>query len=248
MRIDVTDASTAWAVVAAALGSSLVTVGGYTLRDWLHDGRRQRAGQTDELKSACMALMSSAYRLVHRTSVIRLAMHLRSGLSEGIDIATRQRKPIDPIEHGEYMLQDMNPMLEAQARVWLLGDEELIRGASDIILAGSKVIETATALPPDRRPPPLGTPWFEKAAASLRKLKPLTRDEQLEASYQDSVRALGRSCWLFGEVMRRRIGSEDVEALIRAFPGFHTSAQLPTTLEEGSADETAAPSGSTSHG
>lgn len=235
-----TDASTAWAVVAAALGSAVLTVGGSSFRDWLRDVRRRRADELDELRAACVALMSSAYRLVHRASVVRLAMHIRSGLAEGVDVATRQRKPIDPIEFGDYLLQDLNPMLEAQSRIWLLGDEELIRCASDIILAGGKVIETATALPPDRKPPPPGSPWFERAAASLRKLKPLSRDEELEAAHQDSVRTLGRSCWLFGEMMRRRMGSEDIDALFRAFPGFHQPTQDPTPLEDPAVDPTSA--------
>jgi hypothetical protein len=216
----VSDVGTAWAVVAAALGAALLTTGGAFLLDRYKAGSAAETVDRNELMAACVDLISRAQKLSHRAGFLHETMITRSGLSEGMDIALHHRKPLDQLEIGDYFLVDLGPMLEAQARVWLSGDEDLITHAGGILFASAELMGKSTALPTDRRPSE-GDTAKERMIKRARGLKSLERDPELEAARNQALRELGRACWQFGQVMRARLGVKDVEALFRAFPGFH---------------------------
>src|ERR1035438_2662887 len=117
------DNATAWAVVAAALGASFLTVVGTWWLDVRRDVRARRRADREQLISACNELVSSAMGLMLRTGILAEAAILRSGLTEGLDIAMHHRKPIDPVELGDWLNSDVRQMLSSQAVVWQLGDE-----------------------------------------------------------------------------------------------------------------------------
>jgi hypothetical protein len=66
---------------------------------------------------------------------MRANMFARSGITEGLDVVLHHRKPADVLEISDYLFSDFGPVLDAQAAVWLAGDEQLIRSAGDVVLA-----------------------------------------------------------------------------------------------------------------
>lgn len=97
----VSDAGTAWAVVAAALGASLLT----SLGAWWLESRRTPAAQRESrraaLVEACVQLFGGAFRLSHSANSTHETLIQRSGLSDRVDVLLHQRKPLDYLELGD---------------------------------------------------------------------------------------------------------------------------------------------------
>lgn len=225
--------STAWVVVAAALGSAFLTTAGTFALDARRARRAAKMNQESDLKTACVQIISSAQKLSHRAGALHETMITRSGLGEGINVTLGLRKPADQLELIDYLMLDMGPMLAAQAVVWLAGDEKLITAASDVVLCAGDVVAKSTTLPEDRRPVEEGS-GLDRLKVQVRGLRPVPRDPEVEAMRNSALRELGRTCWIFGQVMRARLGVSDVGALLRAFPGFHDQDVAGHTTAEDS--------------
>ena len=91
--------------------------------------------------------------------------------------------------------------------------------AGVVVDSVGKLIVASTALPPDREVDPSADP-MTKLIAAIRSLKPLKHGPASEAKIRECARALGRACIAFGRVMRTTLKVDDVDAILRAFPGF----------------------------
>lgn len=217
MLAGVSDSSTAWAVVVAALGAALLTSGGAFGLEQLRAHRAEARQKATDLRQACGELISSAHRLTQRSGFLHLTMYSRSGFNESIDIVMHHRQPIDLLELGDYLDRDFGPMLQAQASIWMIGDEELISATSEVVLAAGEVIAKSTALPQDATTAePAASNLIMQKIKSFRSLK---QDPELELARIQSIRELGRACWRFGQITRKHL-KVDVDDLIRAFPTF----------------------------
>lgn len=222
-----------WAVVAAALGSSLLTSAGtFGLVRWqavLHS----RAASGDRLRLACVQLASRGHSLALRAGALRQTALSRSGLGEGIDVAFRYRKPFDQMELHDWLAVDLTPMLEAQSVIEVTADEEIIQAGSELVLTASSVLNKATSFAATNETSPGN--WSEKLVRWVRALRPLHPDPETEEALTQAVRELARQQRRFTSLTRDRLGVNDPEAVIRAFPEM----SLDTA---GSADpESAAP-------
>jgi hypothetical protein len=110
-------------------------------------------------------------------------------------------------------------VFDAQATLWLIGDEELIKGAGEVVFAISDVVDKSSAIPSNRKPDP-DSNAAEKARVAIRNLKPLTPDQDAEEARLSSVKTLSHQCALFGQLLRKRIGTKNVDAILRSFPGL----------------------------
>jgi len=147
--------STEWAVVDAFASASILTTLGARWLDSAKAKREAAVARADELKRACVQIISGAFRVSQKAGALRTNMIHRSGLTEGLDVLLHVRKPADPLEIYDYLLSELSPVLDAQSVLWLSGDETLMRSAGDVILAIADVIEKSTALSKDRSPIPL---------------------------------------------------------------------------------------------
>jgi hypothetical protein len=211
--------STEWAVVVASASASILTTIGARWLDGAKAKREAVVARADELKRACMKIISGAFRVSQRAGALRTNMIHRSGLTEGLDVLLHIRKPADPLEICDYLLSELSPVLDAQSVLWLSGDENLMRSAGDVILAKADVIEKSTALPKDRQSDPSAS-HFEHLKVSLRGFIPLTGGGQEEVLRQESVKNLALACAKFGEVMRENLGVDDAGAILKAFPNL----------------------------
>lgn len=208
--------SNTWAVVAAALGSaSLTIIGTFGLDAW----RARRAGKEahkDRLRSACVQLGSHALGFALRAHALYLTSVFRSGIGEGLDVVLYHRKPVDPMELSDWLSTDLRPMLAAQSVIEVVADEELVRSAADLVLSAMAVLEKASSLAAhaDSQSPLLR----QRIRWRLRTLVPLRRNPEVEMAIQQAVRALGRQLKQLARLTRERLGVNDPDVVIRAFP------------------------------
>jgi hypothetical protein len=206
-------------VLSASLGAAaLSTLGAFGL-DWRRSNRARRLAKQRELRDACVVILAGANKIALKSATMRANMFARSGFTESLDIVLHHRKPPDLLEISDYMFSDLGPVFDAQATIWLIGDEQLISGAGEVVLAIGDVAEKSTAIPKDREVEPDASA-AEKAIAALRNLKPLTPDQESETARQRSIKRMSHQCALFGQLLRKRIGTSDVEAILRSFPGL----------------------------
>ncbi|MHB8289438.1 MAG: hypothetical protein ACYDEY_09415 [Acidimicrobiales bacterium] len=218
----------AWAVVAAALGSAFLTIAGtFWLEQW-RLGRAGKAAHNDRLREACVQMGAHALSLVLRAQALYLTAIFRSGIGEGLDIVLHHRKPIDPMELADWLAVDLKPMLEAQSLIELTAGEELVRAAAGLVLAAMAVLERAgraTSSPAG----PDASVWH-RFVSRFKALVPLHRDPEVEKAIQETVRELGRQLRKFTRVTRERLGVNDPDAVIRAFPELFAD---PVVSDEG---------------
>ena len=140
--------TTAELAIAAALGASFLTglasLGVVAYQEWL----RSRAGDRDALATAVIEMLSRSLAVAMRAQAAAETVRLRSGLSEGVDIAIRLRKPLDLFEFHDWMAQDMAPLNTAWSVVWAHGDQEMVRLANALLSACSDLIGISTPTQP----------------------------------------------------------------------------------------------------
>lgn len=227
--------SDSWAVVAAALGSAFLTTLGAFGLDWIRSRRARKLAKRKELKDACVLILAGANKVTLKSAAMRANMFARSGLVESLDILLHHRRPPDVLEINDYVFSDLGPVLDAQATIWLMGDEALIKSAGDVVLAISEVVEKSCSIPKDRNFDP-NSSVAEKVISRLKSLIPLTPDEESENARLHSVKILGRQCAIFGQLLRERIGTPDVEAILSSFPGLSGLDQVEHADDLGEAN------------
>lgn len=212
----------AWAVVAAALGSAALTIAGtFWLEQW-RLGRAAKAADTDRLREACIQMGAHALSFALRAQYLYLTAILRSGIREGLDIVFYHRKPIDPMELADWLAVDFKPMLEAKSLIEVTAGEGLVRAAADLVLAALAVMEKSSSVTSGSPGP--GASIWARLVVRFQALIPLRRDPEVEKAIQQAVRELGRELCKFTRVTRERLGVNDPEVVIRAFPELFADA------------------------
>jgi hypothetical protein len=205
------------AVIVAAFGASALTTAGTLGVDAVRSRRSSKRERNGALSTSCERLIGGALKLAFRCGTLRETMIHRSGFTEGLDIALHHRRPTDPMEIGDWLMTELGPILDAEAAIWLSGNEDLIRGASDVVLAASDVIGKSSALAKSQQVGQLDS-VSDYLREFARRLKQLPRDAETDQQQQDAVHKLGVTCRAFGNLMRMHVKTADPEALLRAFP------------------------------
>lgn len=227
----------AWPVVAAALGSSSLTIVGTF---WLERWRSQHAlreAQHDRLRAACVQMGSHALAYALRANMLYVTIIDRSGIGEGLDIALYHRKPLDAMDLWEWLSVDLIPMLEAQILIEVTANEDVVRAASDLILASTEVLEKATSISP--RAGLQGPSKQFRVGGWLRGLVSLRRNPDVEKEIEQAVRQLARQLRRFTRVTREHLGVNDPDVVIRAFPGLFReddSSEKDRPLSQGASE------------
>jgi hypothetical protein len=82
--------------------------------------------------------------VVHTVGMLRLAVEVRSGLKEGIDVAFHIRKPIEPFEIDDRLRRDFGPLFEAWSHIWVIGSQEAIKKANRLLDSAVTVLGAGT--------------------------------------------------------------------------------------------------------
>lgn len=216
--------SNAWAVVVAALGSSTLTIAGSF---WLEQWRLRKAAKAaslDRLREACAQLGTHAFLFALRAQVLYQTAVIRSGIREGSDIALYHRRPADPMSIADWLAIDFKPMVEAFTIIEISGDRDLIHAASKLLAAAASVSEKASSV--TRRSITADDSRLKRIAQYVQALVPLRPNPETEEDIRETVAELARNLREFNHKARIRLGVNDPDAILRAFPGL-----LPCTAE-----------------
>jgi hypothetical protein len=134
--------------VISALGSSALTGGTSLGVIGLRERLRRRTADRELLAAAVTDMLALSMSLSLRADTMGNAMKVRSGLGEGLDVALRVRKPLDPLEFHDWIAQDMSPLNAAWSVVWARGDQELVQLANKLMSRCGDVITASTARTP----------------------------------------------------------------------------------------------------
>jgi hypothetical protein len=151
--------TSAWAVVAAALGASFLTSLGSLGVVWYQERRRSRASDQAALHSAVLELLTRSTAVGLRAQALQDTIRSRSGLGEGLDVALRYRKPFDPMELHDWQALDLVPLNAALNEIWTRGDRDGIRLAGDLVGKCANLLRESTARAPART----ALKWLHKA-------------------------------------------------------------------------------------
>src|SRR4051812_47603443 len=187
----------ATSALAAAAVTSTASLGVVAYQE----RKRERAGKRAELSRAYVNLLARSMGIGLRARTMGEIMKVRSGLAEGIDVATRLRKPVDLQELYDWQAQDWDPMNEAWAAVWTRADAEGVRLANAVVAAAADLIGVSTARQPvdttlERvRRWALGDRWTE----------------EMLTEHQRSIELLARSRKELAEHARNVLGSQPAD-------------------------------------
>ncbi len=162
-------------------------------------------------------------------------MIIRFGFSESLDIVLHHRKLTDVLEINDYWYSELSALYDAQSIIWLSGDEDLIRGAGDVVTAVADVMSKFSALPKSIRDDPADDA-IEKIRRQARKFRSFPLDPEGDVARNDAVKHLGSVCAQFGQVMRKHLGVTNVGAILNAFPGLTPLASQTDQDERGAND------------
>lgn len=111
----------------------------------LVQARSARRGERDERRRlAYSQLIAVSGVTLHTAYALRATVEFRSGLKEGLDVAMHHRKPLDPLELDAHIRRDTDPMYQAWSAVWVVGTQEAIRLANNLVTSVSNVVGAAT--------------------------------------------------------------------------------------------------------
>lgn len=199
--------------------------------------RRSRIANADELKAACVQIIANAHKFANRASALRANMIIRSGFKESLDdIVLHHRKLADVLEINDYWYTELSALYDAQSIIWLSGDEDLIRGAGEIVTAVGDVMGKFSSLPASITDDPTDSA-VEKIERRIRKFRSFPPDLEGDVARDLAVKHLGSVCAKFGQVMRKHLGVTNVDAILRVFPGLRVVDSKEVEVYDDSTDD-----------
>jgi hypothetical protein len=133
-----------WVPVIAALGSAFLTGAVAFGLEWWRSRKAGKAAKSERRVRAYSLLLARSGVIAHVAVGLHIAMEVRSGLREGINVATGRQKPLDPLELIALQRIDLEPLYEVWSEVWTWGSKEAIPAANDLVARCGSVMGAAT--------------------------------------------------------------------------------------------------------
>lgn len=112
-----------WIPVIAALGGAFLTGAVAFGMEWWRARKAGKAAKSERRTRAYSLLLARSAVIVHIASGLHIAMATRSGLREGINVATGKRKLVDPLDLIALQRTDLEPLYDAWSEVWTWGSD-----------------------------------------------------------------------------------------------------------------------------
>ncbi len=138
----------AWAVVISGLGGGLLGAAASFGAVAYQQRRLDRREAASARGKAYGELLLRSLTLAQRAATLMATARVRSGLREGLDVVLRHRKPLDPMQLHDWLMQDMLPAIEAWSNIWLTTPPPIVTKANELFGACSEVMEAATSYEP----------------------------------------------------------------------------------------------------
>jgi hypothetical protein len=185
--------SSIWAPVVAALGTGLLGFGGI----WYQQHRRDKAEALARKVAAYHQLSTHSLGFMMRVTTLRQTVQVRSGLSEGLDVVMRIRKPLDPLELHDWIAQDFLAIGQAWSMIQMSGSPESVRAATTVFDACGGLMSAATQL---------GEANGKLATA----FKGVAWTDEQQTALKKAMERLGRARLDFISVVRKELDAEAV--------------------------------------
>jgi hypothetical protein len=133
-----------WVPVVAALGAALLsTVGSFGVV-WTQRRHDAKTGATAAKFTAYNDMQTRALSFAFRAQALGGAGRFRSGISEGLDVALRMRKPADILELYDWLDAEGGPMREVYSRICAVGSQAAVNAATRLLGDANAVLGAAT--------------------------------------------------------------------------------------------------------
>ena len=191
----------AWAVVVAGGLGGLLGLAGSLGAVLVQQRRLERRSLDGARETAANRLLMHSLALSGRARALLITARTRSGLAEGLMVNLYQRRPIDPQELHDWLMQDVGPLYEAWSAVWTTSTDEAVAAANDLLARCGDVIGAAT-------------PSTVTGLARLRRqVFGVGNDKDHDARLLEAVEALGAARRVFATVARAEAGLPPVDLL-----------------------------------
>lgn len=182
-----------WIPVIAALGSSALTGMVAFGLEWWRSQKADKSAQAERRSRAYSMLLTRSTIIAHLASDLHIAMELRSGLAESLNVAMGLQKKLDPLELSDRLRAELEPLYEAWTEVWVVGSKEAIPEANDLVTLCGEVMGAAT----------------QKGEARPLVLKVITGEKWTQKQldqWQNELRGLAEARKRLGIIARRELG------------------------------------------
>ena len=203
--------------IIAALGASLLTgLSSLGVIQWQQRRQERNSDHADRF-AAYTDLLARSSNFVNRAQAMRQAIVHRTGLTEGVEVTLRNRKPIDTMQLYDWMHEDFDALVNGWTKVWCLGSQQAIDAADALVEACRDVQATVSY---EAKEQPYG-----------RRLKSIvvgvrwTEDE--EAEFQAALRRSAEQRAVFVQLLRRELGLPPVKLAIERAAAL-TAAEAST--------------------
>lgn len=187
--------------MVAALGAAALTALASLGVVWYQESRRVRASASEALHQAIVELLARSLAISLRARALGDLMKHRSGLTEGLDVATRVHKPVNLLELHDWVAEDFSPLNEACGQIWTRGDQEMVRLANAVVLCCADLLGVSTAR--------------QQAVSAAERLRVWVLGERwtpdMVAEHQASVEALAEARKGLADCARRAFGRDVVD-------------------------------------
>lgn len=214
--------------VTAALGASLLTALGSLGVVWFQSWLGRRATRRAALHASVRELLTRSLAVAMRAQTMGETMKVRSGLIEGVDIVSHNRKPVDPMQLHDWLAADTAPLSAALDEIWLRWDQEGVRLANDVVSKCMDLVGASTATQPARSFSERARKW----AAGER-----WTPEMLDAQ-QQALKDLAHARKRFADYARARLGMNAVYLFAQAQAPVGETPALPAPDSQHPADHT----------
>jgi hypothetical protein len=185
----------AWAIVVSGVSGGILAI----IAAWGSAFYQQRAlGEREAAAArnrAYLELLTRSMTLAQRAQALRLTARLRSGLTESLDVLLRQRRPLDPMQLHDWMMEDMRPAYQAWSDSWIAAPPTVVEAANQLIAACAEVIgDIGYDFPSDRRG------RLHAIVAGVQ------ADHDADAAFQRKIEKLGEVRRRFAALIRQETG------------------------------------------
>ncbi len=134
-----------WApVVSGFTGAVLTGLFGLVLL-WRQNRAAKKASAAKELADAYGEFLARAFSFVRRVEAVGRLMQLRSGLVEGWESLLGRRKPLDFLDLHDWVDVDFRPLGDAWCRIHVVGSQDAIIAADELLLVSGDLMAAAIA-------------------------------------------------------------------------------------------------------
>lgn len=128
------------ALIGSILGAAAL-IAAPLLAWWVSARRAATAAEHDRQHQAYVDLLVASFGVAQRASALLTAAQLRSGLGEGLAVAFRLRKPVDPLELHDWINAGLEPLVEAWSRTWVYGSPQGVMLSNRLLESCQEVME-----------------------------------------------------------------------------------------------------------